>query len=124
MGIGIKLKRLREEDFIWVIYFFIVMGAIISNYYEKQFLYTNDYTKQKKFKLINITIFWVAFFIYLYFVLINFEDIKNLRKEASKKEVLTSQASLIAALLFLVGGIIQIFVGIFQDTPDEEIGLA
>lgn len=123
MGIGIKLKRLREEDLIWVIYFFIVIGALLSNHFEKQFLYTGDYTKQKKFKLINITIFCVAFFIYLYFVLLNFEDIKNLKKEATKKEVLTSQVSLIAALLFLVGGIMQIFVGIFQDTPDEDVGL-
>ncbi len=122
MGIGIKLQRLNQEDLIWIIYFFIVIGALLSNYFERKFLFTENGKYQKKFKILNITIFCVAFFIYLYFVLLNYENIASLRKNATKKEVITSQAGLIAAILFLVGGIINIFVEIYSDDT-EDIGL-
>lgn len=123
MGIGVKLQRLRNEDFIWIVYFFIVLAALVSDKLEREFVLTNDYTKQKKFKLINIAILVVAFFIYLYFVLINYDDICYLRGNATKKEVLTSHAAFIAALLFLVGGIITLWAEIHRDTPQEDVGI-
>lgn len=123
MGIGVKLQRLRQEDWIWIIYFFIVIGALLSNHFERKFLFSENGEDQKKFKILNITIFCVAFFIYLYFVLINYEDIMSLKKEASKKEVVTSHAALIGAILFLVGGAIYLWVEINRDTPDEDVGL-
>ncbi len=121
MNIGIKLQRIQTEDFIWVIYFFIALAAIISDTYERQFLINNNLKSQKKFKTINITIFIVALFIYLYFVFINYEDIKILRKNATKKEVLSQHLSLIAALLFLIGGIINLYIELTSDTPDVEL---
>jgi len=123
MNIGIKLNRLRTEDMIWIIYLFISIAALISDKYERDFLLTKNYQSQKKFKLINITIFIVAFFIYFYFVIINYQDINSLKKEATKKEVITSHVALIAALLFLVGGIINIWVELNRDTPDEDVGI-
>ncbi len=123
MGIGVKLQRLRYEDWIWIIYFFIVIGALLSNYFERKFLFSENGADQKRFKVLNITIFCVAFFIYLYFVLINYEDVKSLRRDATKKEVITSHAALIGALLFLVGGAIYLWVEINRDTPEEDIGL-
>ncbi len=123
MGIGIKLQRLKTEDFIWVVYIFIAIAAIVSNHFEKDYILTKNLKNQKKFKVINITIFCIAFFIYLYFVLLNYENISDLKRQATKKEVITAQAGLIAALLFLVGGIINLFVEINQNTPDEDIGL-
>lgn len=121
MNIGIKLQRIQTEDFIWVIYFFIALFAIISDTYEKKFLTEKDLKAQKKFKTINITIFIVALFIYVYFVFINYEDISILRKNATKKEVLNQQLSLISALLFLVGGVISLYVELTSDVPDVEL---
>ena len=46
MGIGIKLQRLNTEDFIWVVYFFIALAAIISDVYERNFLITNNKNSQ------------------------------------------------------------------------------
>ena len=63
MNIGVKLQRVREENFIWVVYFFIIIAALLSNAYEKYFLETGDYRKEKIFRTLNITIFCVAFFI-------------------------------------------------------------
>ncbi len=122
MNIGVKLQRLKNEDLIWLIYFFIVIGALLSNEYEKNYLLTGNTSGQKKFKLLNITIFCVAFFIYLYFVLINYEDIQTLRQDATRKEVLNAHIGLISALLFLVAGALAIVGEINRGGPDEDIG--
>ncbi len=122
MNIKEKLKRLKTEDLIWVIYFFIVIGALLSNQYERNYLLTGDTSKQKNFKVLNITIFCVAFFIYLYFVLLNYEDVQTLRKDATRKEVLNAHIGLISALLFLVAGALAIVGEINRGGPDEDIG--
>ena len=122
MNIGIKLQRLKTEDLIWVIYFFIVIGALLSNHYERNYLYTHNASNQKNFRLLNITIFSVAFIIYLYFVIINYEDVTTLKKDATKKEVLNVHIGLISSLLFLVGGALALVGEINRPGPDEDIG--
>ncbi len=121
MGIGIKLQRLNQEDFIWIIYVFIALFAIISDVYERNYILTNNKKSQKKFKTINITIFIVALFIYVYFVLVNYEDVQALKKDISKKEGLNQHLSLVSALLFLIGGVIALYVELTSDTPDVEL---
>ena len=87
------------------------------------FLITNNKNSQKKYKTINITIFVVALFIYVYFVFINYEDVATLKKEVTKKEVILTHASLIAALLFLIGGIIALFVEINRTSGLDDVEL-
>ncbi len=123
MDIRKKLEQIKREDLIWIIYFFIVIGALLSNSYEKNYVLTGDLSKQKLFKTLNITLFCVAFFIYLYFVLQNYQEIRELRSNASNKEVIIKHVALIAALLFLIGGAFQIVVEINRDTPDVDIGI-
>lgn len=121
MNIGVKLSQIKNEDFIWLIYIFIAISAIISNKYETQYVINHDNKSKKTFKNINVTLLVIAFFIYLYFVLINYENIKELRNSINKKEVLASNLGLIAALLFLVGGIINIWVELNSDTTPDDI---
>ena len=123
MNIGIKLQRISEENFIWVVYFFIIIAALLSNAYEKYFLETGDYRKQKIFKTLNITNFCVAFFIYLYFVLISYENVQELRESSNKKEVTSAHVQLIASLLFLVAGGLALYAELNREDPDTDIGV-
>ena len=123
MNIGVKLQRISEENFIWVVYFFIIIAALLSNAYEKYFLETGDFRKQKIFKTLNITIFCVAFFIYLYFVVISYQNVQELRETSTKKEVLSAHMQLIASLLFLVAGGIALLAEINREDPDTDIGV-
>lgn len=123
MNIGIKLQRISEENFIWVVYFFIIIAALLSNAYEKYFLETKDFRMQKIFKTLNITIFCVAFFIYLYFVVISYQNVQELRETSTKKEVLSAHLQLIASLLFLVAGGIALVAEINREDPDTDIGV-
>lgn len=115
MNIGIRLKRLNDEDLIWLVYFFIIIGAVISNRYEKRFLLNGDIESQKKVKILNITVLSVAFFIYVYFVAINYESVDLLRQDSTKKEVINAHVSLIASLLFLVAGGLTLWAELDRD---------
>ena len=115
-----KIKDIKIENFIWIIYFFIVIAALASNHFEEEYVKKHQLKDYQTFKKINITIFTIAFFIYLYFVYFNYKNISNLKKNTSKKKVLYSQINLIAAILFLVGGTIYLFTESTSNDFEEE----
>ena len=117
-----KLNRLDREDLIWIIYFFIATFALLSNKLDRDFLLTKDYNAYKKEKKINISIFFVAFFIYLYFVMILNSDLNNMEKNFSNKKYRSTYIQLIAALLFLVGGFIYLFNELFLN-DELDVGI-
>lgn len=115
-----KLKQLKTEDFIWIIYFFIAAFAILSNSYERKYLLNKQNIEAyKKEKTINITVFIVVFFIYLYFVLLISQDLNSMEKNFNNPNYRNTFLKLIASLLFLVGGAIFIFQEINSNELDE-----
>ena len=123
MNVGVKIQRVNQENLIWVVYFFIIIAALLSNAYEKYFLETKDYRQEKIFRTLNITIFSVAFFIYLYFVLVTYENLEELKRTGTKKEVLNAHITFIASILFLVAGGISLYAEINKENPDTDIGV-
>lgn len=120
--IGVKLRDIYIENFIWVIYLFISAAALLSNYYESDYLKTHNLKDYQTYKNINITIFSIAFFIYLYFLYRNYKNVSELKKTISNnKKVLFAQINLIAAILFLVGGILYLYTE--SNDIDIEIGI-
>ena len=115
-----KLKQLKTEDFIWIIYFFIAAFVILSNNYERKYLLNKQNIEAyKKEKTINITVFIVVFFIYLYFVLLISQDLNSMEKNFNNPNYRNTFLKLIASLLFLVGGAIFIFQEINSNELDE-----
>ena len=51
-----KLKELSIENIIWLVYIFIAIFALISNYYESKYYYTNNIEDRKKQRYILIDI--------------------------------------------------------------------
>lgn len=119
MDILNRLKTLRTEDFIWITYFFIAAFAIFSNAFERDYVKTNNISSYKKSKTINIIIFFVAFFIYLYFVLLFTTELNNMEKNFNNKKYRNTFLQLIAAILFLIGGAIYLFQEISSYDVDE-----
>lgn len=119
-NINEQLQLLKNENLIWLIYIFISIFAIVSNHYEKLYDLTNDSEAYKKFKTINICIFTIAFFIYLYFFITIYGKLKNV-KRATEKYRLT-QAQLFGAILFLIGGVIYLIVEI-SEREEAEIAI-
>lgn len=118
-NINEKLNDLKTEDIIWIIYLFLAIAALLSNYYERNSVLNNNNQFNKISKKINITIFTVTFFVYLYFAFLNWRNIK--KGYFDNENILLNQARLIAALLFLVGGTIYLIAEI-KDAVSAEIG--
>lgn len=110
MDIEGKLKRLKWEDLIWIIYFFIAAAALFSNQLDREFLLKKDYNAYKKEKNINITIFVIAFFIYLYFFLLAIDDLNSIESKFNDEKFRNNMLRLIGALFFLIGGIIYLYL--------------
>lgn len=120
--IGLKLRDIQIENFIWIIYLFISASALLSNFYESDYLKTNNKKDYRIYKKINISIFIIAIFIYLYFLYKNYKNVSELKKTISNnKTVLYSEINLIAAILFLVGGILYLYTE--SNNIDPEIGI-
>lgn len=120
--IGVRLRDIHIENFIWIVYLFISTAALISNKFEEHFVKTNNSQDYRIFKKINITIFIVAFFIYLYFLYHNVKNVSELKKNISNdRKVLFAQINVIAAILFLVGGILYLYTE--SNDIDIEIGI-
>ena len=110
------LQELETEDFIWIIYSFIVIGAIVSNVLERDWLLKHHKKSFSVFHLINTSIFFVSFLIYLYFVWLNYKHLKENRGYQSVREFLLNEANFIAACLFLIGGIIYLITEILSNS--------
>lgn len=118
-----KLNLLKEEDFIWLIYFFIITFAIISNKYERNYIITKNERYLNKSKKINSTILIVAFLIYFYFVIVTIKNFDILKRNASKKEVKVAFERLIANILFLVAGAIALYADFDNNTTGTDIAI-
>lgn len=106
-----NLKELEIEDFIWIISLFSACFALLSNKLEKDYLYTHNLSKEKEYKTINITLLIISFFIYLYFMMLNYKRIKNSTHQ-SFKQMRINNANFLAATLIVLATIIYIMTSI------------
>jgi len=118
-----QLKLLKEEDFIWLIYYFIVTFALVANYFERNSILNNNKESLKNAQKITTTILVVAFFIYLYFTLVSIDNLEFLKRNGNKKEVKVAFERLIANILFLVAGAIAIYADYDSNTSSIDIGI-
>lgn len=119
------LKRINIESFIWIIYIFLVCFNLYSNYLEKIYLKTNQRFYKQKFRQINKMVLSVILLIYIYFAYVAFKDETSLtryKNTDTKKKRLTDLV-FIAAILFLIGGVISLYVAMKSDDFDEELPL-
>ena len=108
-----QLKELEIEDFIWLISLFSACFALLSNKFERDYLYTHNPYKEKEYKTINILLLVIAFFIYLYFMMLNYKRIKRKTHE-SFRQMRINNANFLAATLIVLATIIYIMTSILS----------
>ena len=117
-----KLKETKIEDIIWIVYFFIIVANLYSNFLERDYIKTKNPRSKELFRNINKYVLIIAFLIYLYFVYTSYGSIKNLKSNATEKKVFLTHLTLISAILFLIAGALNIFIQ-NNSVTDDEIGL-
>lgn len=113
-----RLKQLKIEDFIWVIYVGIIILSWYSNNLERKYFIYNDLVSKEKYRKLMILIFSVLIIIYLYFLKDSFDDFKNTNIFDYEEKNL-KYLSFIASLLIAISGFIFLYIAI----KDEEINV-
>ena len=102
-----RLEQINMEYFIWIIYFIIIGLSMYA-----------------KYRKLNTFIFIVAVIIYFYFVVDNYQDVKDLNFTDSPKKKELTELSFLATCLVFVSGVIFLYIIINDPDIDTEIAFS
>ena len=116
-----KLRQLRIEDFIWVIYIGIIALSYYSNYLERKYFVFSDDCSKDKYRNIMILIFSILIFVYFYFLYDSYCSLKNINDYDDKKKKRLFYLSFLASLLIFISGIIFLYIAINDTDLNVEL---
>ena len=103
-----KLRQINTEDFIWVIYLFIIFLSYYSNNLERKYFIFQNAEDKTKYRQVLVTIFFILLIVYIYFLKDSFNDLKKL-----------TILSFMGSLLIAISGAIFLFIAI----EDEKLAV-
>ena len=116
-----RLKDIKTENAIWVVYIGIIILSWYANSKEKHFVLYNDEKSKKEYQNLMILIFSVLVIAYYYFAKDSLKDYQKLTPFDSKKKKNLTTTSLIASIFILVSGLILLGIAITDEDIDIEI---
>ena len=116
-----RLKQLKIEDFIWIIYIGIIGFSLYSNTLERKYFVEKDEKAKDTYKTIMTGIFLILVFVYGYFLNDSFSDFKNLKEDDTDKYKKLVTLSFIASLLIFISGIIYLYISLNDENIDVEL---
>jgi len=116
-----RLKTLKIEDIIWLIYIGIIIASWYSNNLERDYFINRNNQSKEKYRKIIITIFIILIICYLYFLNDSYQDIKNLKNNETTTKKNLVYLSFIGSLLVTISGFIFLYIAIKDEKLDIEI---
>lgn len=116
-----RLKELRIEDIIWIIYIGIIGLSLYANNVERQYFIYKDKICKNLYQKLLIIIFGIVFIIYIYFAVISYKDVLKLSDDDSLEKRKYTYLSFIGSLLILVSGAIFLYIAIKDENIEIEI---
>ena len=116
-----KLKDIKIENYIWLIYIGIIILSFYANSKEKEYILYNDFKSKKEYQNLLITIFSILLVIYYYFAKDSYDNLINLDENETDKKKFLTLLSFIGSALILISGIIFLGIAIVDDNIDVEI---
>ena len=116
-----RLKTLKIEDIIWLIYIGIIIASWYSNNLERDYFINGNNQSKEKYRKIIITIFIILIICYLYFLNDSYQDIKNLKNNETTTKKNLVYISFIGSLLVTISGFIFLYIAIKDEKLDIEI---
>ena len=85
-----KLKQLKNEDFIWLLYIGIIFLSWFANGLERKYFIYNDLKSKDSYRSIMVLIFVILIIVYFYFLKDSYDDLKKLTiSDSNNKKKLT-----------------------------------
>ena len=116
-----KLKEIKVENVIWIIYIGIIILSWYANSKEKKYLLYDDLLSRKEYQNLLVIIFTILLVIYYYFVKSSYNDMINLTAFDSIKKQMLTKFSFLGSFLILISGTIFLILAILDDEIDIEL---
>lgn len=116
-----KLKELKIEEFIWIVYIGIIILSFYSNSLEKKYFLYNDLISREKYRKTLIIIFSILIVVYSYFLKDAYESLKELKPCDTEKKKNLTYLSFIGSLLIAISGFIFLYVAYKDQDIDVEL---
>ena len=116
-----KLKQIKIENLIWVVYIGIIILSWYSNYLERNYYLYNNLNSKQKYRYILILIFSILLVVYYYFLKSAYDDYKNLNVNDSTKKKNLITLSLLGSLLIFISGLIFLYIAYTDQDLNVEI---
>ena len=118
------LEKIKIENWIWILYLFLIGFSFYSNYLETEYIKTDSIEVKEKYRESLIIIFSIALIVYLYFFKDSLEDVSTLNCYDNPKKVFLNRANFLASTFILIAGCIFLFIAIFDTELDTEIAFS
>ena len=116
-----KLKELKIEDFIWVIYIGIIILSWYSNSLERKYFVNKDEKAKKIYREVMISIFTILLIAYFYFLYSSYQSLRELKETDSKKKKELVFLSFLGSLFIVISGLIFLYIAIQDEDLSVEI---
>ena len=116
-----KLKEINIEDFIWIIYIFIIFMSWYSNSKERHYFIYKDEKSKEEYRCLVVMIFTILLVVYLYFVKSAWDSYKKLKNSDSPKTRELAILSLVASLLIAVSGAVFLYIALVDENLSIEV---
>ena len=116
-----KLKELKNEEIVWIIYIGIIILSFYSNNLERKYFLYNDALSKEKYRKTMIFIFSILVFVYLYFLKDSYDSVKKLDENMTDMQKNLIYLSFIASFLIALSGFILLYVAYNDKDIDVEL---
>jgi len=116
-----RLKSIKIENLIWIIYIGIIILSYYSNYLEKDYLIFNNEFSKDKYRKIIIFIFTILVIVYFYFLSDSYKSIEKIDFSNISKNNQLEILSFIGSLLVFISGIIFLHIAINDKDLNVEL---
>lgn len=96
-----ELKRLKFEDYIWIVFIALSILDIVADNYQKKFVVTDNSSYEQMANKLYTLIVFISVFIYLYFFLRNYYA--NRKKDKNDSDKYLFEIKFLGSIFFLVG---------------------
>lgn len=115
-----RLKEIKIEDYIWIVYLGIIFLSYYSNSLERDYFLNKNEDSKERYRIIMIIIFSILVIVYYYFLKDSLDDLKNIYKYNDKKKGKVI-LSFLGSLLIFISGIIFLYLAIKDEDLDVEL---
>lgn len=116
-----RLRELKIEDFVWLIYIGIIVLSWYANSVERNYFLTNNINSRDRYRAVMIFIFVILIIVYFYFLSDSFRDLQKLKPSDTEQKKHLTFISFIGSLLVFISGILFLYIIIKDETIDVEI---